>query len=101
MSENENKNKNIDRNIPGMLNRSTRFAEVEHAQHAGKTVKRILKYFAKEKGFVLAMLFVVIFGTLCGIFAPSLQSTAIDIIAGEQEGNFISTLIMMAAVYGV
>lgn len=101
MSENENKNKNVDRNIPGMLNRSTRFAEVEHTQHVGKTVKRILKYFAKEKGFVLAMLFVVIFGTLCGIFAPSLQSTAIDIIAGEQEGNFVTTLIMMAAVYGV
>ncbi|MDE5618762.1 MAG: ABC transporter ATP-binding protein, partial [Clostridia bacterium] len=99
MSENENKN--VVRNIPGVLNRNARFAEVEHAQHIGKTLKRILKYFAKEKSFVLAMLFVVIFGTLCGIFAPSLQSTAIDIIAGEQEGNFVTTLIMMAAVYGI
>ena len=71
-----------ERNIPGMMNRASRFAEVEHAQNAGATLRRILTYFAREKAMVAAMLVVVIFGTLCGVFAPSLQSRAIDIIAG-------------------
>ena len=88
------------RNMPG-FNRGARFVEAEHAEHAGKTLKRILKYFAKEKGIVVAMLFVVLLGTLCGIFAPSLQSTAIDIIAGEQDGNFANALILMAVVYAL
>ncbi|MDE7071366.1 MAG: ABC transporter ATP-binding protein/permease [Clostridia bacterium] len=88
------------RNMPG-FNRGARFVEAEHAEHAGKTLKRILKYFAKEKGVVVTMLFVVLLGTLCGIFAPSLQSTAIDIIAGEQDGNFANALILMAVVYAL
>ena len=59
-----------ERNIPGMMNRASRFAEVEHAQNAGATLRRILTYFAREKAMVAAMLVVVIFGTLCGVFAP-------------------------------
>lgn len=88
-----------ERNIPGMMNRNARFAEVEHAEHIGKTLMRILTYFAHEKFIVIAMLLIVVFGTLCGIYAPSLQSTAIDIIAGEADGNFAKTLCLMVAVY--
>ncbi|MBQ8906824.1 MAG: ABC transporter ATP-binding protein, partial [Ruminococcus sp.] len=88
-----------ERNIPGMMNRNARFAEVEHAEHIGKTLMRILTYFAHEKFIVIAMLLIVMFGTLCGIYAPSLQSTAIDIIAGEADGNFARTLCFMVAVY--
>ena len=88
-----------ERNIPGMMNRSARFAEVEHAENAGMTLKRILTYFAREKLMVAAMLAVVIVGTLCGIYAPSLQSNAIDIIAGTKDGRLSGTLIMMLAVY--
>ena len=88
-----------ERNIPGMMNRNARFAEVEHAEHIGKTLMRILTYFAHEKFIVIAMLLIVVFGTLCGIYAPSLQSTAIDIIAGEADGNFARTLCFMVAVY--
>ena len=88
-----------ERNIPGMMNRNARFAEVEHAEHIGKTLCRILTYFAHEKVIVIGMLLIVVFGTLCGIYAPSLQSTAIDIIAGEAEGHFTRTLIFMLAVY--
>ena len=95
MSDNKN-----DRNIPGMPMRGgARFAEVEHAENIGKTFKRIMSYFAKEKGVVLGMLAVVIFGTLCGIYAPSLQSKAIDIIAGSAEGRLAVTLIFMIGVY--
>lgn len=40
-----------------------------------------------------------VFGTLCGILAPSLQSTAIDIIAGSTDGVFAKTVGLMFAVY--
>lgn len=93
---NERKNQNV--NIPGM-NRHERFGEPEHAENAGKTLKRILTYFAHEKVMVISLLAIVIFGTLSGIYAPSLQSSAIDIIAGTQQGNFIFTLSLMLAVY--
>ncbi|MGN1117712.1 MAG: ABC transporter ATP-binding protein [Acutalibacteraceae bacterium] len=93
-------NQNLaERNIPGAMNRSQRFAEAEHAQNIGGTLKRIAIYFIKEKLNVICMLAVVIFGTLCGIYAPSLQSNAIDIIAGEQEGHLGYALIFMLTVY--
>ena len=88
----------MERTIPGM-NRNARFAAVEYAEDIGGTLKRILTYFAKEKTLVFSMLAIVLFGTLCGIYAPSLQSKAIDIIAGTQEGMLTGTLILMLVVY--
>ena len=87
------------KNIPGSMNREQRFSEVQHAENINGTVKRIVAYFAKEKTIVFGMLLIVIFGTLCGIYAPSLQSKAIDIIAGTQRGYLIRTLIFMLIVY--
>ncbi len=72
---------------------------MEHAENAGATVKRIAAYFAKEKIMVLSMLGVVAFGTLCGVYAPSVQSWAIDIIAGSRGGPLLATVGLMAAVY--
>ncbi len=91
--------KSVQQNIPGMMNRGQRFAEVQHAENAGAALKRIAVYFAKEKVMVIGMLAVVIFGTLCGVCAPSLQSNAIDIIAKSRTGNLITTLLLMTAVY--
>lgn len=88
-----------ERNIPGAMNRSQRFVEVEHAENVGGTLKRIATYFVREKVTVACMLAVVILGTLCGIYAPSLQSNAIDIIAGERAGNLAYTIIFMLIVY--
>jgi ATP-binding cassette subfamily B protein len=48
---------------------------------------------------VLALLGVVVFGTLCGVYAPSIQSRAIDIIAGSQDSPLLPTVGLMAAVY--
>jgi len=99
MSE-QKEQKLVERNIPGMMNRgANRFAEVQHAENMGATLKRISAYFVKEKVMVFCMLAVVIFGTLCGVYAPSLQSNAIDIIAKMKEGNLTQTLILMTAVY--
>lgn len=97
MSEQRNQ-KLAERNIPGM-NRNQRFVEVQHAENAGATLKRIAFYFAKEKSMVFSILVIVVFGTLCGIYAPSLQSNAIDIIAKIRTGSLFQTLIVMIAVY--
>lgn len=90
--------KSVERSIPGM-SRNERFAAVEHAENAGAALRRIAAYFAREKALVAGMLGIVIFGTLCGIYAPSLQSRAIDRIAGSEEGSLARILILMLAVY--
>lgn len=97
MSESSNNNQ-AERNIPGM-NKNQRFAEVQHAGDVGAALRRIAVYFAHEKTMVISMLAIVIFGTICGVCAPSLQSKAIDIIAGSRVGSFAVTLIFMLAVY--
>ncbi|MCD7862025.1 MAG: ABC transporter ATP-binding protein/permease [Lachnospiraceae bacterium] len=84
---------------PGMGGMPNRFAEAEHADHVMATLVRLVKYFAKERFMVIAMLAVVIGRTLCGIAGPSLQSRAIDIIAGERTGNFTATLSAMLGIY--
>lgn len=88
-----------ERNIPGMMNRRECFAEPEHADNIGGTVRRIAVYFVKEKKLVAGMLAVVLSGTVCGILAPSLQSGAVDIIAGEKQGILSHTLALMLSVY--
>lgn len=87
------------RGIPVMMNRHERFAEAEHAENIGAAVRRIITYFMREKRLVAAMLAIVIFGSICGIYAPSLQSRAVDMIAGEKEGVLSRTLLLMFAVY--
>ena len=95
----EEKEKKLEmRNIPGMRSRE-RFVEVQHAENARATLKRIATYFAHEKVMVIILFLIVIFGTVCGIIAPSLQSRAIDIIVGKNSGKFAATLIAMLAAY--
>ncbi|MGM9538737.1 MAG: ABC transporter ATP-binding protein [Candidatus Onthomonas sp.] len=48
---------------------------------------------------LLGMLCVVSFGTLCGVYAPSLQSKAIDIISGSVSGSLLFTVLLMLAAY--
>lgn len=90
--------KTVERQIPGMT-RHERFVEVEHVQNVKGTLKRIIHYFLHEKILVIAMLIVVIFGTLCGIYAPSLQSQAIDMIALAEKDHLLYTLLWMFIVY--
>lgn len=98
MSANQEQ-KTVERNIPGMMNRRERFAEVEHAENINVTVRRMITYFIREKKLVSGMLAVVVSGTLCGIYAPSLQSCAVDIIAGVKPGILSQTLLWMLSVY--
>lgn len=95
----EQEQKIAERNIPGRSSHAQRFAEVEHAENIGATLKRITLYFIQEKGTVTSLLAVIVLGTIFGIYAPSLQSNAIDIIAGEREGHLIYTLLFMLIIY--
>lgn len=93
-------NQNVaERKIPGMMSRGQRFAQVEHAENVGQTLKRMIVYFIQDKETVISMLAAVIVGTLCGIYAPSLQSEAVDMIAGERDGHLLHTLLFMLAAY--
>lgn len=87
-----------EQNIPG-VSRRERFVEVEHARNAGMTLRRLAVYFLQEKALLAVMLGAVALGTICGIWAPSIQSRAIDIIAGTREGVLWSTLFLMLAAY--
>lgn len=97
-AHNEQEQKLKEQNIPGM-NRHHRFVEVQHAENVGATLKRIVIYFIHEKTMVIGLLAIVIFGTLCGVYAPSLQSNAIDIIAGTRTDSFSKTLTLMVITY--
>lgn len=90
--------KGAERSIPG-INRHARFAEVEYAENVKETIKRIVIYFMNEKALVFCMLGIVILGTLCGVYAPSIQSHAIDVIAGARTGNLVRLLLLMFIAY--
>lgn len=76
-----------------------RFAEVQHAENAGAALKRLLKYFAEERALLIAIFAVVILGTLFGIFAPSQQSDAIDVISGASDKSLAAALALMMTTY--
>lgn len=71
----------------------------EQAKDVKGTFKRILTYILKERALLIGLLFVVLLGTLFGVVAPSLQSNAIDIIAGTREGTLAKMLTLMLVVY--
>ena len=79
--------------------RGNMFAETEYAKDIGWTLKRIGSYFAKENKLIAGMLAAVLGGTLCGIYAPMLQSNAVDIIAGQRSGDLKTTIFFMLATY--
>jgi len=83
----------------GRMGHGARFAEVEKAENISAAVKRILVYFSHERALVLGMLAVVLVGTVCGVYAPRLQSAAIDIISGDAEGILSQVLVTMMIAY--
>ena len=76
-----------------------RFAETEYAKDFSWTMKRIGSYFAKEKKLIFGMLAAVLGSTLFGIYAPMLQSNAVDIIAGQRSGDLKTTILFMLGTY--
>ena len=74
-------------------------AEVEHPRNTQDTLLRLLSYFGREKLKIILIIAVVISGTLASIYAPNLQSQAIDIIARVREGDLLLTVMMMLLFY--
>ncbi len=77
-----------------------RFEGGEHAHDSRGALRRLAVYFGKEKKLLLTMALVVLAGTACGVWAPSLQSDAVDMIAGGSMDRFGRTLLLMLAAYG-
>ncbi len=85
---------------PGRFRPSDRFAEIQHASDILGTLKRIWKYFAKEQLLLIVICTLVVIASFCGfIFAPALQSKAIDIIAKKSDGNLNIYIGLMLAAY--
>lgn len=84
--------------IPGMRGPGNR-QEVEKAKDQKGTLRRLMGYFRSEIKVVIMLLAVVFAVVLCSIYAPKLQSNAIDCIAGGNPGELTDILIVMLAVY--
>lgn len=72
---------------------------VEKAKDKKGTLKRLIAYFAAEKAMIIWLLAVVIVVVICSVYAPKLQSNAIDIIASGRFKELTPILITMVVVY--
>ena len=83
--------------VPGM--RGPRNNKVEKPVEGRKTMRRLVGYFADERKIVLFLLAVVFVVVIASVYAPRLQSDAIDSISQGKFGQLPRTLYIMLAVY--
>lgn len=74
---------------------------VEKPKEAKKTLAHLVKYFQYEKKMVISLLAVVVILVVCSVYAPRLQSKAIDRITEGQFSALPAVLITMLIVYGI
>lgn len=84
--------------IPGMRGPRNR-QEVEKASDQKGTLKRLIGYFGSEIKVVIGLLAVVLVVVLCSIYAPKLQSNAIDCISERNFSELTYILITMLVLY--
>lgn len=72
---------------------------VEKAKDKKGTLKRLIAYFAAEKAMIIGLLAAVIVVVICSVYAPKLQSNAIDIIDSGRFKELTPILITMVVVY--
>lgn len=72
---------------------------VEKAKDKKGTLKRLIAYFAAEKAMIIWLLAAVIVVVICSVYAPKLQSNAIDIIASGRFKELTPILITMVVLY--
>ena len=85
--------------IPGMRGPRNRGREVEKPKEGRKTLKRLLTYFGKELKMMIALLAAVFIIVICSVYAPRLQSNAIDYIAAGQFSMLTPVLLTMIGLY--
>lgn len=74
---------------------------VEHASDMKGTLERLLQYFKQSGKVLVALLLAVVFVTVAGLLAPSLQGNAIDAIKDRAWGALKTCVIYLLAVYAV
>ena len=72
---------------------------VEHAEHVGSTLKRLLQYVKRSKRLLILLLLAVVFVTLAGLAAPSLQGSAIDSIKDKAWDTLQLCATVLLGVY--
>ena len=72
---------------------------VEKPQNGKKTLKRLMGYFVSEKKMLFLLMLAVVVVVACSVYAPKLQSNAIDAIAGRQWNRLSPILIVMVIIY--
>ena len=72
---------------------------VEKPKNAKNTLQRLVQYFAKEKPMLFRLLTIVVFSVLCSVYAPSIQSNAIDQISEGAFSKLPPILIKMLCIY--
>ena len=85
--------------IPGMRGPRNRGREVEKPKEGRKTLRRLLTYFGKELKMMIALLVAVLIIVICSVYAPRLQSNAIDYIAAGQFSMLTPVLLTMIGLY--
>ncbi len=73
--------------------------EVEKPRNGKQTLARLVQYFSKETGMLAGLLAAVIVVVLCSVFAPKLQSDAIDKITDGEFDNLVPVLALMLILY--
>lgn len=72
---------------------------VEKPQNGKKTLKRLIDYFVSEKKMLFLLMLAVVVVVACSVYAPKLQSNAIDAIAIRQWDKLSPILIVMVIIY--
>lgn len=96
---NENKPK-VNMRITGMRG-PRNYGAVEKPKEGKKTLMKLLQYFSKELNQVILLIGVVIVVVLCSVFAPSMQSKAVDTIAAGEFDRLSGVLIGMIFLYAL
>ena len=71
----------------------------EKAKDSKGTLKKLLRYFAKEKKMLAVLIFFVILSVVCGVAAPAVQSSAIDCLNERKFDELPATLALMLGMY--
>ncbi len=87
--------------MPGMRGPMNRHQKVEKANDSKGTLIRLAGYFASEKITIIILLAAVLIVVICSVYAPKLQSNAIDSISKGDFSHLDNILVMMLVVYGV
>ncbi len=85
--------------VPGMGPGPRHGAMAEKPKDGKNTIKKIIGYFVKEKLMLITILVVVIILVFTNIYAPKLQSEAIDLITTGTLTRLPKILLIMLIVY--